>query len=445
METRSKKSQADSKRNKGGQGESSEKAKKTPRRGGGQDEGEFSNVRVSGSKAEDEDRAAVEDKSVAGSHGKKAPSLTGNAKKVQQLQNKLRAIEELNKIEEERDKRRKLQIQTEFELRNAVLEEQDDDDDINEFDYVEEPLVPGPPADPVEAVNEWVRYGRSNHNLPTLNVPSVNVNNMTSNTANVLEKLLARQSVPKDLPAFSGEPGEWQLFIRQYEHTTNMCGLTDEENAMRLVKCLKGKAHDAVCAMLGIPENVSLVIETLKMTFGRPDLIVKSLIQKAKSVPAPHENRPDTVIAFCNAVQCLVATMKNLRCTGHMKNPQLLEELVQRLPSNFQMHWCMYVVVEKPEHDLEDFSKWLKNVAAAACHMPSSMSSNDDNGSSQKSKEKKDFKKTVQPSTSEKKVPTDCPKCKQTGHQLGAVLNLKNWTLRRSGSLSRTGGSASAA
>ena len=309
--------------------------------------------------------------------------------------------------------RKKLKIQKKFELKTAIAEAQDsDDDDINEFDFEDDPITLAPPVDPVEAVNEWVRYGRSNHNLPTINPHA----EMPSTTTNVLEKLLARQSVPKDLPAFSGEPGEWQLFIRQYEHTTKMCGLTDEENAMRLAKCLKGKAHDAVCAMLGIPENVSLVMETLRMTFGRPDLIVKSLIQKAKGVPAPVESKPDTMIAFCNAVQSLVATMKNLRSTGHMKNPQLIEEFVQRLPCNFQMQWCMFIM-EKPEYDLEDLGKWLKTVAAAACLMPCSMNSQDDPGPSPKPKDR-NFKRNTLPTTPESKIPGACIKCKQPGHML---------------------------
>ena len=115
--------------------------------------------------------------------------------------------------------------------------------------------------------------------------------------------------------------------------------------------------------------------------------------------------------------------MKNLRCTGHMKNPQLLEELFQRLPSNFQMHWCMFTA-EKPEVDLEDFGKWMKNVAAAASRMPFSLAIDEDPGAIQKSKEK-NTSKTAQLSTSERKSPPGCPKCLHSGHQLEDCPEIK--------------------
>ena len=103
-----------------------------------------------------------------------------------------------------------------------------------------------------------------------------------------------------------------------------MCGLSNEENAMRLAKYLTGKTHDAVYATLWLPENVPLIMETLRMTFGRPDMIIKSLISKAKSVPSASECNPECIVALSNAFTRLISTMKSLDCDGHMKNPQLI-------------------------------------------------------------------------------------------------------------------------
>jgi len=59
-------------------------------------------------------------------------------------------------------------------------------------------------------------------------------------------KFLARQTMGRDLPYFSGSPEEWPCFIAEFEMTTTECGFSAVENMCRLRKCLKGKAREAV-------------------------------------------------------------------------------------------------------------------------------------------------------------------------------------------------------
>ena len=94
---------------------------------------------------------------------------------------------------------------------------------------------------------------------------------------------------------------------------------------MRLLKCLRGRDLDAVRPLLTVPENVPLVISTLLMLFGRPQQMIKSLIEKTKKLPPPREHKPDSIIVFANSLANLVATMKSLNCVGHMSNPALVE------------------------------------------------------------------------------------------------------------------------
>ena len=197
-----------------------------------------------------------------------------------------------------------------------------------------------------------------------------------------------------------------------------MCGLSHEENAMSLANCLKGKAYDAVCAMLGLPENVSLVIDTLRMTFGRPDMILKSLILKAKSVPSVSECNPESMIAFSNSVRCLVSTMKSLESNGHMTNPQLMEELVQKLPAMYQMNWCMQINGMK-NYDLSTFNEWLGGLAAAACLMPTKTDETEEFMESEQPRHVQNdpLQKTGLPMRLESKIPGACIKCKQPGHK----------------------------
>ncbi|XP_055589342.1 uncharacterized protein LOC129741628 [Uranotaenia lowii] len=101
----------------------------------------------------------------------------------------------------------------------------------------------------------------------------------------------ARQAFDRELPTFSGLPEEWPLFLSTFNTTTSMCGFTQEENLIRLQKCLKGKAFDAVRCMLMHPSNVTSIISTLRMLFGNPEVIIYSLISKIQSTPAPRADR----------------------------------------------------------------------------------------------------------------------------------------------------------
>jgi hypothetical protein len=60
------------------------------------------------------------------------------------------------------------------------------------------------------------------------------------------DRFIIRQSHAKDLPAFSGRAEEWLAFLSKYERTTTVCGFTDDENLLRLQRCLKGEALKAV-------------------------------------------------------------------------------------------------------------------------------------------------------------------------------------------------------
>ena len=147
-----------------------------------------------------------------------------------------------------------------------------------------------------------------------------------------------------------------------------MCGLTNQENRARLQKYLRGKALDSVRPLLTIPDNVPKVLDTLKMLFGRPQQVIRRMIEKLDELPTPTESIPDTLIQFANAISNLVSTMKSLHYTGHITNPTLLEDLVARLPHSLQFQWCE--VLKTNDKNLGDFANWLMDIATTACLMP---------------------------------------------------------------------------
>lgn len=178
-------------------------------------------------------------------------------------------------------------------------------------------------------------------------------------------QIAARQAVSKELPEYNGDPEQWPLFYGTLESTTRICGYTAEENMMRLQKCLKGKALEAVRYQLLHPGNLDSVIATLKMLFGRPEIIVHSLVQKIHSLPAPKPDKLNTLIDFAIAVRNMVATVQNCNLDEHLCNISLLQSLVDRLPPMIRLNWAthrqgLFRVT------LTEFSTWLYTLAEAA-------------------------------------------------------------------------------
>ncbi|XP_058816921.1 uncharacterized protein LOC131680219 [Topomyia yanbarensis] len=189
----------------------------------------------------------------------------------------------------------------------------------------------------------------------------------TANEAALLNQsqIAARHAVSKELPIYSGNPEEWPLFIATFENTTRLCGYTSEENMARLQRCLKGKALEAVRCQLLHPSNLGHVMSTLKMLFGRPEIIVYSLVQKINQIPSPRADKLNSIVDFALAVRNMVATVQACNLEEHLCNISLLQNLVDRLPPMIKLTWATHRQNLR-RITLTEFSDWLYTLAEAA-------------------------------------------------------------------------------
>lgn len=178
-------------------------------------------------------------------------------------------------------------------------------------------------------------------------------------------QIAARQAVSKDLPEFDGTLEDWPLFYSTFNSSTQMCGFTKEENMLRLRKCLKGKALEAVRCELLHPSNVVDVLSTLKMLFGRSDAIVQSIVRKIRSLPPPSMEKLETVVNFALTVKNMIATIRACEVDDFIFNASLRYELVERLPSTLKLDWARFTR-NNPNPNLASFSAWLYTVAEDA-------------------------------------------------------------------------------
>uniref|UniRef100_A0A182NAI5 Uncharacterized protein n=1 Tax=Anopheles dirus TaxID=7168 RepID=A0A182NAI5_9DIPT len=175
----------------------------------------------------------------------------------------------------------------------------------------------------------------------------------------------AREATSRELPVFTGAIEQWPLFIASYERSTKTCGFTEEENLLRLQKALKGPALDSVDHLLYFPEGLSEAMDILRTEYGRPELIVESLVDKVKRMPPPRADKLETIAAFGKAVRKMCGTIRISGLQEYNCNVTLLKELSAKLPPERRLEWARFKV-DLPRVTVDDFGSWIWEIGHAA-------------------------------------------------------------------------------
>ncbi|XP_062555732.1 uncharacterized protein LOC134220646 [Armigeres subalbatus] len=178
-------------------------------------------------------------------------------------------------------------------------------------------------------------------------------------------QLAARQVMPRDLPTFSGDPEEWPIFYSSFLNSTQVCGYSDAENLARLQRCLRGNALESVRSRLLLPSSVDSVMGTLRMLYGRPEILINSLLRRVRTTPGPKAENLKTIVDYGLQVQNLIDHMIVSQQHKHLENPLLLNELVEKLPTSFKLQWSGF----KQAHtdvNLVTFNSFISNLVCLA-------------------------------------------------------------------------------
>lgn len=178
-------------------------------------------------------------------------------------------------------------------------------------------------------------------------------------------------SRPKELPAFSGDPQDWPIFISSFAISSKRCGYSDEENVLRLRHALRGDALEAVKTQLRFPEMLVEILNTLRIKYGRPDQILDSVLERIHKAPALTTDNLEQLIDFSLLVRDLYATIKASKMEDHLRNPMLLRELVGKLSGSLQMQWGQFKRSAGAE-DVYTFGQWVFDLADIASELPGS-------------------------------------------------------------------------
>lgn len=232
-----------------------------------------------------------------------------------------------------------------------------------------------------------------------------------------ISKFLARQT-SKELPHFSGDPEDWPMFYSQFLSTTRLCKYSDDENIARLARCLKGKARDAVYALLVSSTNLNKIIDTLLLRFGRPEYLIDIMLAKIRNMRDIKHDDISSLIDFATNVQNACATMSSSNQTGHLSNPTVIKEVTNKLPSVLKYQWSFYVSENNISTvTLVELSEWLMKVASSVARvapMPSKANVTSITKIDKASVYNKNIKHNI---LSTEKTKTQCPMC-QNAHFL---------------------------
>ncbi|XP_061513394.1 uncharacterized protein LOC133393266 [Anopheles gambiae] len=195
---------------------------------------------------------------------------------------------------------------------------------------------------------------------------------------------IARDMFPKKLPIFSGCSKEWAVFLNCYEETTKACGYTDGENTIRLVECLRGPARDAVQSKLRLPNAAPLIIKRLEKLFGKPAQLIRLLTDNARKLDPPKPEQLNSLITFGLEVinQCDHLTLSNMQ--SHFNNPELLADLVEKLPATRRLEWSRYKN-QFAEPTLKHFGDFMEALVDDACDVTAYVPPRTDNSRSSRS------------------------------------------------------------
>ncbi|KAJ0169676.1 hypothetical protein K1T71_014861 [Dendrolimus kikuchii] len=162
----------------------------------------------------------------------------------------------------------------------------------------------------------------------------------SSNNSNA--QMLSRLCTPRDLPAYSGDPLEWLQFKQAFEESTRVCNFSDQENLWRLRKCLLGPAKDAVTALLISATSPTVVMSTLELQFGNPDIIISKIMYDIKKLPPVSPEYHKDIISFSIKVKNYVAAVLAIGQEEYLKGTNVTSIILSKLPTVLISKWADY-------------------------------------------------------------------------------------------------------
>nr|XP_049466981.1 uncharacterized protein LOC125908326 [Anopheles coluzzii] len=178
-------------------------------------------------------------------------------------------------------------------------------------------------------------------------------------------QIAARQAVRYELPSFNGNPEEWPIFLSTFRRSSRTFGFTEDENILRLQGALRGKALRTVQGRLRHADNLEEILSALEKSYGRPDVLVNTLLEQIRESPPIKSERLDSFIEYGDLVAEICSTIKASGTSDRLYDAALLQELVDRMPAYLRWSWGMHSQ-ELKSVTMSEFGAWIQKATDGA-------------------------------------------------------------------------------
>nr|XP_049467000.1 uncharacterized protein LOC125908337 [Anopheles coluzzii] len=178
-------------------------------------------------------------------------------------------------------------------------------------------------------------------------------------------QIAARQAMRYELPSFNGNPEEWPIFLSTFRRSSRTFGFTEDENILRLQGALRGKALRTVQGRLRHADNLEEILSALEKSYGRPDVLVNTLLEQIRESPPIKSERLDSFIEYGDLVPEICSTIKASGTSDRLYDAALLQELVDRMPAYLRWSWGMHSQ-ELKSVTMSEFGAWIQKATDGA-------------------------------------------------------------------------------
>ena len=182
--------------------------------------------------------------------------------------------------------------------------------------------------------------------IPTVSVPSIG--NIAVSQRNDSQFYLYRNALPKiNLDTFDGDHTKWTDWNSRFQFMIGQAPLSTSQKIAYLQSLVKGRAKEVIQSFCCDGNYYEEAIVELKRRFGRPTVIVGTMIQQLIQHLPPVPNRHDTYIKFSSFIKMIIRVFEAHNFTADLYSTTNLKHATDKLPFLDAVKWQQFLVNQK--------------------------------------------------------------------------------------------------
>ena len=200
------------------------------------------------------------------------------------------------------------------------------------------------------------------------------VNSMAELLRQQVEQTVSLTLPQPDLPVFSGDPIEYNNFVRAFESLIEAKTSSSSSRLFYLIQYTDGDVKELMRSCLSMEPNqgCKTARQLLKNKYGQSYKIATAHVDKIINSPTIKAEDGPALQRYSVLLTSCKKTLKETGFINKIENPDTLQKIIQRLPFNLRQRWRDKADEisenEKKEVNIEDIANFIDVKARAANH-----------------------------------------------------------------------------